>query len=193
MDRDPIFQRDDPQVAAAKLRASGPKSISVVLLGSELVTSPVLAQSETERLVRERQWCVALPSELEWEKAARGGLPDAVFSWGDMPDPDRANYDDSGIGATSAVGCFPVNGFGLHDMIGNVGEWTRSHYASYPYRGDDGRENLKASDLDFIVLRGGSWSGFRGGARCTFRVGTRPGDRYFGVGFRVVVRSAPVP
>ena len=97
-------------------------------LNNQLATSPVLAKSEIARLVRERQWRVALPSELEWEKAARGGLPDAVFSWGDTPDPNRANYVDSGIGDTSAVGCFSANGFGLHDMIGNVWEWTRSLY-----------------------------------------------------------------
>ncbi len=162
-------------------------------LNNQLATSPVLAQSETARLVREGRWRVALPSELQWEKAARGGLPDAVFSWGDTPDPNRANYRDSGIGDTSAVGCFPSNAFGLHDMIGNVWEWTRSHYASYPYRGDDGRENLKASDRDSLVVRGGSWYYNRDLAHCAYRYGNRPVDRRDDIGFRVVVWSAPVP
>ncbi|MCG6869905.1 MAG: SUMF1/EgtB/PvdO family nonheme iron enzyme, partial [Gammaproteobacteria bacterium] len=67
---------------------------------------------EMARLVREHGWRVALPSELEWEKAARGGLRHTVFSWGDAPDGNRANYSESEIGDTSVVGCFPCNGFG---------------------------------------------------------------------------------
>ena len=78
--------------------------------------------------MRSGSWQVGLPSELEWEKAARGGLQNAIFSWGDTPDPNRANYADSEIGDTSPVGCFPPNGFGLHDMIGDLWEWTRSRY-----------------------------------------------------------------
>jgi len=162
-------------------------------LNNQLATSAVLAQSEIARLVSEGHWLVALPSELEWEKAARGGRPDAVFSWDDTPDPNRVNYNDSGIGDTSAVGCFPANGFGLHDMIGNVWEWTRSHYPSYPYRGDDGRENLNTSDRDSLVVRGGSWGFSRDDARCAYRDGSLPDYRGSGIGFRVVVRSAPVP
>ena len=62
-----------------------------------LATSPALEGIAVARLVREGRWRIELPSELEWEKAARGGRPDAVFSWGDTPDPNRANYDDSRI------------------------------------------------------------------------------------------------
>lgn len=162
-------------------------------LNDQLATSPVLAQSETARLVRERQWRVALPSELEWEKAARGRLPDAVFSWGGTPDPNRANYRDSGIGATSAVGCFPANGFGLHDMIGNVWEWTRSLWVAYPYEPDDPkREDLDAANDKMRVVRGGSWYGSRGLAHCAVRFRYLPDYRNSYLGFRVVVRSAPV-
>ena len=82
-----------------------------------------------------------LPSELEWEKSARGGLEHPVFSWGDTPDGNRANYDESAVGDTAVVGCFPANGLGLHDMVGNVWEWTRSLWGTdwekpdfvYPY------------------------------------------------------------
>ena len=96
-------------------------------LNEQLATSPVLREQMSRSPgARAASGALRLPSELEWEKAARGGLPDAVFSWGDTPDPNRANYADSEIGDTSAVGCFPANGFGLHDMIGNVWEWTRS-------------------------------------------------------------------
>ncbi len=77
----------------------------------------------------------ALPTEMEWERAARGGLDGAAFVWGDEPErPGQrlANYwhgdfpwrHDDGYGSTAPVGSFPANGFGLHDMAGNVWEWT---------------------------------------------------------------------
>ena len=162
-------------------------------LNNELATSPVLAQSETARLVRDGQWRVALPSELEWEKAARGGLPDAVYAWGDTPDPNGANYADSGTVTTSAVGCFPANGFGLHDTIGNVWEWTRSLWVAYPYDPDDPkREDLDAGNDKSRVVRGGAWDDGRGLARCAYRSRTPPGGRSGRIGFRVVLRSAPI-
>ncbi|SAL59860.1 NACHT domain-containing protein [Caballeronia humi] len=157
-----------------------------------LVTSPALQKSGLARLVRDSGWRVALPSELEWEKAARGGLSGPFFSWGETPNPNRANYADSGIGDTSAAGCFPANGFGLYDMIGNVFEWTRSRYAAYPYLADDGRENPTATATDCMVLRGGSFSVGPGLARCASRSWNPPVPRCGYIGFRVVLRSSPV-
>ena len=69
-------------------------------LNDVLATSSMLDGNAIACLVRQQKWRVSLPSELEWEKAARGGLRDAVFSWGDTPDPNRANYSDSEIGDT---------------------------------------------------------------------------------------------
>jgi formylglycine-generating enzyme required for sulfatase activity len=100
------------------------------------------------------------------------------------------------------VACFPANGFGLQDMIGNVWEWTRSLWGrnlakpdfAYPYRADDPeREDLNAGDDVVRVLRGGSWGIQPHLARCSFRGGALPGSGYYNVGFRVVLRSAPVP
>lgn len=169
-------------------------------LNDQLAHSPALASSTVADLVREHGWRITLPSELEWEKAARGGLRDAVFAWGDEPDPNRANYDETKIGYTTAVGCFPANGYGLYDMIGNVWEWTRSLWGQgfskafgYPYDPNDARrENLAAGDDVLRVLRGGSWNHGHDDARCASRHRSRPAYRYVLIGFRVVLRSAPV-
>jgi formylglycine-generating enzyme required for sulfatase activity len=80
-----------------------------------------------------------LPSEAEWERAARGGIDGAEFTWGDEPEAEgawRANHwhgdfpyrSEPGFGTTSPVGTFPANAFGLFDMAGNVWEWTADWY-----------------------------------------------------------------
>ena len=80
-----------------------------------------------------------------------------MFPWGAKPDPNRANYDATGLGTTSAVGCFPdgVSPFGVEEMSGNVWEWCQSKYADYPYA-DDRRNLADASDA-IRVVRGGSF------------------------------------
>ena len=160
-------------------------------LSTMLAESPALAANPIARLVREQGWQLAMPSELEWEKAARGTLKNAVYSWGDAPDPQRANYADSSVADTSAVGSFPANGFGLHDMLGNVFEWTRSAWRPYPYEVDDPTpEGLSAAAEVRLVVRGGSWLDSADYARCASRNGFHPVNRYLNLGFRVVLRSA---
>lgn len=123
-------------------------------------------------------WRAALPTEAEWEHASRGGQPaEWMFCWGNDPDPDRANYCDSGVGDATTVGCFAANGFGLHDMLGNVFEWTES-----PWSIADGNP----------VVRGGAFYDASDHARCAYRLRLLPDFRFHGLGFRVVLRRSPV-
>ena len=140
---------------------------------------------------------ITLPSEAEWEKAARGANDALIFPWGNEFDAKRCNVNESGFGGTTPVGIFPngASPYGCLDMAGNVWEWTRSLYDfGYPYLPNDPkREDLRAGDEIRRVVRGGSWFSNRDYARCAVRVRNRPDYRDFDLGFRVVLLcSAPV-
>ena len=145
---------------------------------------PVIGVSNNDALAY-AQWCEKrLPTEAEWEYAARGGLEGKKYDRGDEFKAEDANTSKSESKSPVAVGSYLPNGYGVYDMVGNVREWVADYYA-IDYYANSPKENPKGPEKSrWRVVRGGGWYSGPGCNKVVVRNCLKAGWVDINVGFR---------
>ncbi|MBM3242463.1 PEGA domain-containing protein [Candidatus Poribacteria bacterium] len=172
---------------------------------------PVVGVSWDDALEYAKWAGKTLPTEAQWEKAARGQLVGKLYPWGDTWPPPVDGGEQRGVGNffdahiegysdgyayTASVGSFSPNGYGLYDMAGNVLEWCLDAYETDYYRKSPNRNPVKNIDMEvrvFRVVRGGGWSSLSAELRCAYRGRDIPSAKYNLLGFRCAQWVMPPP
>jgi formylglycine-generating enzyme required for sulfatase activity/uncharacterized protein YjbI with pentapeptide repeats len=128
-------------------------------------------------------WEFILPTEAQWEYACRAGTTTS-YSWGTDINSSRANYNNN-VGQTSVVGLYPPNGFGFHDMNGNVYEWVSDWYSDY---GSTPQTNPKGPESGTNkCIRGAGFNSPGSQLKSAYRYNYGPGSKYNSFGFRIAL------